>query len=955
MQHQNFAENRYNTVKTITNTVMDRTGCPPSWWLLCLMYVAYVLNNSASPSLKDQTPLFVGTGQINDISPMLEFVFGEPVYYRMDDAAFPSDSRELLGNFVGIAEHIGHKMTFKVLSHDTQKILARSKIRSALDPKSRNLRMDVFGAGGAGAPTPFVRSRHDGTTDGKPDLAADLEPDGSQPIREPVDGESTASTDATAAPTADGEPKRGMEVFHPSELVGRTFLMDPNEDGSQFQARIIEAIEQHDADLAQDEVLHKFRVSVNDDQYEEILSYNEVVDHFARHNNDSPDTLWKFRRIIAHEGPLEPNHPNYKGSRFNVMLEWEAGEVTPEPLKVVAKDDPVTCAIYAADNNLLDVDGWKQFKRIANRQKKLLRMVNQAKLKSFRTAPRYKYGYEVPRNYDHAVELDRRAGNTKWQDATGLEMAQLDDYNTFQDYGQNARPPEGYKKIRVHLVFDVKHDGRHKARMVADGHLTDVPLDSVYSGVVSLRGLRLMLFLAELNGLETWATDIGNAYLEAETNEKVYIIAGPEFGERRGHLLVIFKALYGLRTSGLRWHERLADCLRDMGFEPCKAEPDIWMRRNGDVYEYIATYVDDLAVAAKDPKSIISALKDKYGFKLKGTDPIAFHLGCDYFRDDTGTLCIAPRKYIDKMISTYEDLFGSKPKQNVLSPLEKGDHPELDTSDLLDEKGVETYLSLIGQAQWAVSLARFDIATAVMTLSGFRVAPRIGHLERVKRLYGYLSKMKHGIIRVRTAEPDYSDLPDQNFDWAYTVYGNVEEIVPDDIPEPLGKHVTMSHWLDANLLHCKMTGRSVTGILDFVNQTPIDWFSKKQATVETATYGSEFVAARTCVERSVELRDTLRYLGVPIRKKAYMFGDNESVVNSSTTPHAKLHKRHNALSFHRVREAIAAKIIGFYHVRSEANVSDILSKHWGYQQAWPLLRPLLFWKGDTKDLIDLKE
>ena len=73
------------------------------------------------------------------------------------------------------------------------------------------------------------------------------------------------------------------------------------------------------------------------------------------------------------------------------------------------------------------------------------------------------------------------------------------------------------------------------------------------------------------------------------------------------------------------------------------------------------------------------------------------------------------------------------------------------------------------------------------------MAPRIGHLERVKRLYGYLSKMKHGIIRVRTAEPDYSDLPDQNFDWAYTVYGNVEEIVPDDIPEPLGKHVTMSH------------------------------------------------------------------------------------------------------------------------------------------------------------------
>jgi len=151
-----------------------------------------------------------------------------------------------------------------------------------------------------------------------------------------------------------------------------------------------------------------------------------------------------------------------------------------------------------------------------------------------------------------------------------------------------------------------------------------------------------------------------------------------------------------------------------------------------------------------------------------------------------------------------------------------------------------------------------------MTLSGFRVAPRIGHLERVKRLYGYLSKMKDGIIQVHTAEPDYSDLPDQNFDWAYTVYGNVEEIVPDDIPEPRGNHVTMSHWLEANLLHCKMTGRSVTGILDFVNQTPIDWFSKKQATVETATYGSEFVAPSVILAYRLGIRLTCSVTTSPL-------------------------------------------------------------------------------------------
>jgi hypothetical protein len=144
--------------------------------------------------------------------------------------------------------------------------------------------------------------------------------------------------------------------------------------------------------------------------------------------------------------------------------------------------------------------------------------------------------------------------------------------------------------------------------MVADGHLTDIPLESMYSGVISLRGLRIITFLSELNGLDLWATDIGNAYLEAFTMEQNYIIAGPEFGQLEGHYLIIVKALYGLRTSALRWHECFANCLCNEGFSPCKAEPDIWMRLNGDLYEYVATYVDDLCLGMLDPKSFTDTL-----------------------------------------------------------------------------------------------------------------------------------------------------------------------------------------------------------------------------------------------------------------------------------------------------------------------------------------------------------
>jgi hypothetical protein len=188
--------------------------------------------------------------------------------------------------------------------------------------------------------------------------------------------------------------------------------------------------------------------------------------------------------------------------------------------------------------------------------------------------------------------------------------------------------------------------------------------------------------------------------------------------------------------------------------------------------------------------------------------------------------------------------------------------------------------------------------------------------------------MKHDSISIRTEEPDYSDLPDNVPDWTYSVHGKVEELLPEGAPDPLGNHVMLSHYVDANLMHDISMGRSVTGILHLVNKTPIKWYSKKQATVETATYGSEFVAV--CVEQIIDLRDTLRFLGVPAREKSYMFGDSKSVVDSSMQLNAKLHKRHTMLPFHRVREAIAAGILGFYVIPGDDNPADILSKHWGY-------------------------
>ena len=225
-------------------------------------------------------------------------------------------------------------------------------------------------------------------------------------------------------------------------------------------------------------------------------------------------------------------------------------------------------------------------------------MANQAKLISYRGQPKYSFGIRVPRNHTEAVEIDLGNKNNKWKQAEQVELDQIDEYEVLEDLGINGKAPLGYKLIKVHFVYGIKHDGRHKARLVAGGHLTETPTYSVSSSVATLRGLRLILFVAELNNLKVWTTDVGNAYLEAYTQEKVYIVGGPEFRDRGGHVMLIKRALYGLRSSGLMWWDRCSEILSSLGFKGSRAENDIWMRRVGNHYEYIVRYVDDLGIAA---------------------------------------------------------------------------------------------------------------------------------------------------------------------------------------------------------------------------------------------------------------------------------------------------------------------------------------------------------------------
>jgi hypothetical protein len=178
-------------------------------------------------------------------------------------------------------------------------------------------------------------------------------------------------------------------IVDPDDLIGRTFIMDAQPDGNKFCACIVKMIEDNNYYLENNKEQIKFHISTNKDT-SEVITYNQLLDYLAKDDNN--DNIWKFKSIASHQGPLTPKHPNCKGSTYNIMVEWEHGETTMEPLQIIARNNPVTFAVYAKDNGLLDTPGWNQFKSKSKQQKKFTRMVDQAKRRSYNTASKFKRG-----------------------------------------------------------------------------------------------------------------------------------------------------------------------------------------------------------------------------------------------------------------------------------------------------------------------------------------------------------------------------------------------------------------------------------------------------------------------------------------------------------------------------------------------------------------------------------
>jgi hypothetical protein len=268
------------------------------------------------------------------------------------------------------------------------------------------------------------------------------------------------------------------------------------------------------------------------------------------------------------------------------------------------------------------------------------------------------------------------------------------------------------------MVFDIKMDFSWKARFVAGGHTTEAPTSMTYSSVASRESVRLAFLIVALNDINIMSCDLENAYLNAECREKIWFEGGLECGEDKGKVLIVMRALYGLKSAGASWRAALAKLLAGLGFELTKADPDVWIQKavhpdGFQYYERLFVFVNDILALSYEARKVIGDITQFYRAKERSIKPLDICLGSNIDRIQLSggheVWCTSPRDYVKNAISVIEHLFeedgeGYSLKNKVKNPFPSNYRPEIDVTDELSSTLATQFMQLIGILRWAIKL-----------------------------------------------------------------------------------------------------------------------------------------------------------------------------------------------------------------------------------------------------------
>jgi hypothetical protein len=286
--------------------------------------------------------------------------------------------------------------------------------------------------------------------------------------------------------------------------------------------------------------------------------------------------------------------------------------------------------------------------------------------------------------------------------------------------------------------------------------------------------------------------------------------------------------------------------------------------------------------------------------------------------------------YVKAAVESVESKLAKEKRKlpsKAFTPMSSSAVPELDDSPELDAQDTQFYQEMMGMLRWAIELGRVDICTEVAMLSSYQASPRRGHQEEALHIFTFLKHKPKLTLYFDPALPRIDpETFNNNANEFQEQYRDAEEELPHKMPTPRERPVKITSFVDASHAANKVTRRSHTGFVIFLNRAPIIWYSKRQNTVESSAFSSEFIAMKICVEHIVALRYKLLMFGVPVDGPADILCDNEAVVNNSSKIESTLHKKHNSIAYHMVRWHVAAEMIRVGWIGTKENISDALTK-----------------------------
>ena len=873
---QNYSEQGIGELGRMVKRCMREFDAPLSRHHWCQKWCADVRNHLASRKLDWRTPSEKLFGHTPDIS-MFRFYFWQPIEYYDPECKQP-DHGWRPGRFLGIAWDHGDRLTFyiEVKSKSNRPIVL---IRSTVRPLEATL---LTSCEDSGEMDTSLGDLDDEISDDEENLISDFK-------KRRINDESKPDTKETISMATDDAE------------TGDVWEYDKEIDDS----------------VINEQVQNEIEGTNEDNEFHHIKGHKWVdgslildVELYSGKFFDIPFNIIKKDRPIETAKYIKNNV--VESRRGGIHNEWAK--------KIIAKSNR-TIRRLSRYHNIDRVMRLHRNKDISMKLRRLSRNKRNQMKKG-----REKFGIKVPNSVREALILDRINGNNLWAEAMAKEMTGLNNANCFEYYPGHYKFGPEYQYAPLRIIFDVKkEDLRRKARLVAGGHVINSSMFESYSSVVQTRSLRLLQVIAIKNNLKIVVADIGNAFVQAYTKEKIWSKCGGEFGDKKGCVVKIKKALYGLSTSARQWSLQLGDTLTSLGFIPSRADPDLWIKLSDDKlhYEYIATHVDDIMIASKDPMKYINILKQKYPLRNVEINP-EYYLGNNIEKTNYGTIRISQEKYIKEAIRRFEQKHGTLRKENI--PHAADDHPENDDSPIMNEDGITDFQQIIGVCQWIAISSRMDIAFAVSSLSRFAAKPRQGHFKRTLKTLGYLKKYpKKGYVidpRPTIENLEYQDIvPDFG-----NQYEKIEEELDERLPDVKMEELPVVIFVDSNHGHDLVTGKSITGIIVFVGRTPITYVSKRQSTVQTSTFGAEFVSLKRAVEEAITIRYYLRSMGVRVQKPTIIYGDNMSAIKNSTMPSSPLKKKYLALAYHFCREHFGSGIVSIRKIDTKHNIADAFTK-----------------------------